>query len=73
MAKRKAIIMVCDNPACLNENEVYEDDITLGYFIKKGGHYANGAGGGPIPETYACSEACLSPAISATIAEMWRS
>lgn len=73
MAKRKAIIMVCDNPECDNENEVYEHDITIGYFIKKGGYYANGAGGGPIPETYACSEDCLGAAISANITAMWAS
>lgn len=66
MAKRKALMMQCDNPNCPNEMETSRDDPALGYYLGAGAWHL-GYGGGPIPATYACSTTCITPAVEARI------
>jgi len=64
MGKRKVTMMVCDNPECDNEEEIFPGGPTLGYHLGRGAWH-NVRGGGPIPPTYACSIDCISPAVAA--------
>lgn len=62
MGREKATVMVCDNPKCQKESITRPFDPALGFYLGKGmWHF--GAGGGPIPATYACSKECILPAI----------
>lgn len=62
MAKKKATVMVCDNPGCSVARLTEKDDPALGFYFGKGVMHL-GWGGGPIPETYACSEQCIAAAV----------
>lgn len=66
MGKRTIQVMVCDNPDCDYRDEHTRDEAALGYYIDRG-QYHYGGGGGPIPKTFACSPACLGPAVDAMI------
>lgn len=63
MAKKKATVMVCDNPDCGNTRLTSREDPALGYYLGKGVMHESW-GGGPIGETYACSYQCVAPAIA---------
>lgn len=66
MAKRKAVMEVCDNPDCRNEFESSKEYPAAGLHFK-GGFWVS-AGGGPIPSFYACSDECVVPAMNHVIA-----
>lgn len=67
MAKQKVVVEVCDNPRCDSEPQIStKEDPALGFYLGKG-FWADGAGGGPLPATYACSKECIVPAINANI------
>jgi hypothetical protein len=68
MGMRTAKILICDNAECGEEEEVDFEGVTAtsGYHLGKGS-WATGAGGGPIPKTYACSIECLAAAVEHNI------
>lgn len=66
MTKRKAAVMVCDNPQCGKMKLTTPDEPALGYYLGKGTWHLAG-GGGPLPGLYACSEKCILPAIQAAV------
>jgi hypothetical protein len=68
MAQRKTTFEMCDNPECGNEYEVFKSEPLPGFVITRGS-WDNGAGGGPIPQTYACSVECLPAAVLCRIGE----
>lgn len=68
--KRKAVIIECDNPECDNAYEYDKDEEPLGVYLKGRAHI--GGGGGPVPDTYACSFACVGPAVEAVFDKGWR-
>lgn len=71
MATRKATLIACDNPDCSTEYVLDPDDVPpMGFYFDKGSAHFGG-GGGTLPKTYACDEACIVPAITARINEVW--
>lgn len=64
--RKKETVIYCDNPDC-DEWYVEGMDEVPGYHFLKG--YWVLGGGGPIPRTYACSDACIVPALRHTIEE----
>lgn len=65
MAKRRVTVEVCDNPRCDSRPQQVDstEPYALGYHLGKGTWHD----GGPIPKTFACSEACITPAVRANI------
>jgi hypothetical protein len=70
MGKRRVTVLECDNPDCESEPVIEDGEPILGLHIN-GGVWHHSGGGGPIPKTYACSEACLLPAIVARFDAAW--
>lgn len=66
MAKERATVEHCDNPACDYWELVWPGEVTSGYHLGKG-VWANAGGGGPIPKVYAHSKECIAPAVDAAI------
>ncbi|AWN07772.1 hypothetical protein HOT31_gp101 [Microbacterium phage Hendrix] len=71
MARKKMMVVICDNPDC--DSEITEQidrsedmDPPTGFTLGKGS-YSQDWGGGPLPALFACSTACIVPAIENAI------